>query len=553
MRIVTRHAPASALVEQYLAGSPDETDLFGGGHPSDPGAWRSRIAEVDRHFDRAKRERLAGLLSGGGDEASRRRSRFVEHEGLAITTGQQPGLLAGPLFSLYKALTAAALADHLQDRLGRPVLPVFWMATQDHDWEEVRRTHLPDLDNELRTVELELPVDMPPHPFHAVRFDRALRDARQDLLACLPDSDFASTFRELLERTHADDRSLPDAEADLLESLLAEAGVFLFRPEQPDAARAALPVLMDEIHHAEGREHALERRGTEIRAAGHDLQVALLERGVNVFLQGDRGRRRLFRTEQDTFGTRHGDLEFTAEELESIGNESPERLSPNVLLRPVVESVLIPTVCYVAGPGESAYFPQTAPLFAARDRSPPIVHPRLSAFLVESKVDKVLDKFGLAIEELAQPHHELAGRIARDEIPAPIRSSMGSLRGEIARRTRELAESMAELDSTLKGTVDGVRNQSFSAMDDLEKKVTQAVKRENEIALEQLDKAQLHLYPGGTAQERMLSPFYYLFRYGSDLITRLRSAADDVLVLPSELGSGTDHADRAPTGAESRR
>ncbi len=524
MRIQTRPIAGPRLVRDYLSGDASTLELFG--VPATD-AFGEKAAEVERTFPADGRARLARILRGGGGDRDRRLERFVQEEGFAVTTGQQPGLLGGPLFTLYKAFSAAALARHLEPELGRPVLPVFWIASQDHDWDEVRRCRLPDLQNEL--AEVALPEGIPPHSFHIPDLGAELSRARDQLLEQLPDSDFAPEYRALLEGSHGRGGTLAEAEARLLEGLLAHAGIFILTPEHPEAADTAAPVLLEEARHALEREEALHRRGRELEAAGHELQVPLLAQGLNLFLRTEEGRERLFRAGDGPFRTRKSGLTLSLDDLEERVRERPADLTPNVLLRPVVESALVPTLAYMAGPGESAYFPQTVPLFEAAGRTPPVVRPRLSGFVLESKVEKVLEKFGLEIDELDRPFHEIAGALAREEMPADLRQALGALRGEIARGTRTLAEAVEALDPTLKGTVDGVRRQGFSALDDVEKKITQAIKREAEVAHAQVQKAQLHLFPLGVAQERVISPFYYLFRYGPAFLTAIEEAATSVV------------------------
>jgi uncharacterized protein YllA (UPF0747 family) len=151
----------------------------------------------------------------------------------------------------------------------------------------------------------------------------------------------------------------------------------------------------------------------------------------------------------------------------------------------------------------------------------PIVYPRWAATPVEAKIRKVLDKFGLEVEALDRPFHELAGEIARDEVPADVRSALGTLRASIGQGVGELQQALKAVDPTLKGSVQTVRGQAFAALDELERKIVQAVKREGETALAQLEKAQVHLYPGGKPAERVQSPFYFLARYGGALLDDL--------------------------------
>jgi len=199
-----------------------------------------------------------------------------------------------------------------------------------------------------------------------------------------------------------------------------------------------------------------------------------------------------------------------------LGRAAADRkaLSPNVLLRPVVESAVFPTLSYVAGPGETAYYAQLADYFDAFGIGMPVIHPRFGATAVESKIRKVLDKFELDIQDLGRPFHEISSELAREEIPESVRRAIATLRGAIGKGVGELQAAVREVDPTLKGPVQHVRSQGFAALEDLERKIVHAMKRENEIALAQLQKAQLHLFPEGKPQERVLNPFYYLVRYG---------------------------------------
>ncbi len=537
MKLVPHALKGSELVRRYLEGDPEALRFYPGGHPADPESYHARARTVAARFDREARERLAGMLTGGGADRETRLATFVEKRGFAVTTGQQPGLFGGPLFSVYKALTAAALARRLEARLDAPVIPVFWVASEDHDWNEVRSVTLPDPANELVELELPVPEGAADAPLHRVVPGAALEALREELLALLPASDFRPAVASALEAAYRNDATLPEAFATLLREELAEAGVFILSPESPEAQAAALPVLLAEAEGSIERARVLADRAAGIEAAGFQLQVPILEGGVNLFVEGARGRDRLFlenpgASDPPRFRLRRSGETLTMEALRALATEDPARLSPNVLLRPVVESVLVPTLAYVAGPGETAYFAQTPPVFEAHGIGQPVIHPRLSATVVETKVGKVLDKFDLSIEALARPHHEVAGEIVRDELPDDVRRAIGALRGALARGAKELADAVRGVDPTLVGPVDHLRNQGFSLVDDVEKKVVQARKRESGIALQQLAKAQLHLFPGGKPQERVFPAVYYTVRYGPAVRRAWTEAAEGALLLP---------------------
>ena len=250
-----------------------------------------------------------------------------------------------------------------------------------------------------------------------------------------------------------------------------------------------------------------------------------MEGGVNLFLEGPLGRERLYRENGGVRLHASGEV-LTLREVSTRATQDPSLLSPNVLFRPVVESAVFPTLSYVAGPGETAYFGQLGDFFRAFGMRMPVVHPRLGATVVEAKVRKVLDKFGLEPTALERPFHEVAGDIAREEIPAEVQAALASLRGAIGRGVGELQGAVKALDPTLKGPTQHVRAQAFAALDEVERKVVQAVKRENDIALTQLEKARLHLYPDGRLQERVFNVFYYLTRYGGAFLDEIHRSFD---------------------------
>jgi uncharacterized protein YllA (UPF0747 family) len=190
-------------------------------------------------------------------------------------------------------------------------------------------------------------------------------------------------------------------------------------------------------------------------------------------------------------------------------------------MRPVVESALFPTLSYVGGPGEIAYFGQLRDYFAAHGMAMPVVFPRWAATPVETKIRKVLDKFGLDVSALGRPFHEVANDVARDEVPADVRAALGKLRGALEGGLADLKRAATAVDKTLAGPVQQVGAQTHAALADVEKKIVQAVKRESEIGLTQLEKAQVHLFPLGKPADRVQSPFYYLTRYGGTLLDGL--------------------------------
>jgi bacillithiol biosynthesis cysteine-adding enzyme BshC len=460
----------------------------------------------------------------------------VSEGGFVVTTGQQPGLFGGPVFSIYKALTAAALARRLEEALGRVVLPVFWVAGEDHDWEEVRRVTVAGLSNELEDVEVPVPEGAKGSPLHRVSpASSALQDALQHLFTLLPPSDFVPELQQTLARCYPSGETLSAGFAAWMMEILGPAGVMILEPEKDPWVQDRIPVLLNLAQHATEIDRALGLRAEQLRASGGEPQVAYLPGGVPLFLEVDGIRERLFVQEDGPegprFRTRDGAEGWTLEALAQYVKADPAVLSPNVLSRPVVEAALLPTLAYVGGPGEVAYLAQTAPVFESAGVAPPVVHPRLSAVVLERKVEKVLDRFDLEIQDLGRPHDQLVASLVREDLPDSVQASLATLRTVLADPVAALHAAVKEVDPTLQGPTDALLSQFQHAVGEVEKKIVQARRRQVETALQQLQKAQTQIFPGGRPQERVFPALVYLARYGEEILHAWMKAAEGAVLL----------------------
>jgi bacillithiol biosynthesis cysteine-adding enzyme BshC len=529
VKILSRPFGGTSVARAWAAGETAATALFPG-DPASVDAYAAKADAADARFGTEDRARAAAALRGGGEGARERLAAFVERGGLMITTGQQPGLFGGPLYGLYKALTATALAARIGEALGRPILPVFWVASEDHGWDEVRTGHVVDMENRLEEVGLPELAAAGDRPLHRIPAGPEITEALSRFLSALPTTEFSARWAAVLQSAYRPERTLGDAFADVLGALTTANGLFFVQAHEPSLKTAAVPLLLREVRESAEREKALTERGRAISAAGFDLQVPVIEGATNVFLEGPEGRERLFR-DGDSFRLRGSNRRLSFADVEARAEDDSSVLSPNVLLRPVVESFLLPTLCYVAGPGEAAYLPQASPVFVGHGIEQPLVHPRLSAVVLEGKIEKVLQKFHLEVADLARPRDELAGRLAREEIPEDLATALRDLRGGLEANAAALKEAVARIDPTLAGPVDTLRTQSLGQVADVERKVVQSLKKKSEVAFAQVAKAQLHLFPNGAPQERVFNPFYYVVRY-DDLFLRELTALASKSVLP---------------------
>jgi bacillithiol biosynthesis cysteine-adding enzyme BshC len=509
----------SPLSRDYVQGETHLARFFEGNF-RDPASFTQKAEEVDQRFHKEAREKVASFVRPPSDAGKAGLDRFLAEDGYLVTTGQQPGLFGGPLYSLYKALTAIKLAKTLEPILGRPVLALFWVASEDHDWAEADHTYLMDRENDLHTFRVPEQGGKPSRPLHRIPVETGLESTVEKFLQDLPETEFTPSFLALIRGAYPSGATLSEGFTRLMEGLLGELPIVFADAADPALKGASQELLLRELAEAETKEALLHRVASHLEMDGYRIQVPILEGGVNLFLEGSAGRDRLYR-DGSAFRLNHAGTSLSLDEIRAQVKADPSVLSPNVLLRPVVESALFPTVSYVAGPGEMAYYAQMKDYFQSHGIRMPVIFPRHGATLVESKVGKVLDKFQLALEGLNRPFDQLAADIAREEVPPDIRRSLGEIRGAIGKGAGALTKAAQGVDPTLKGPVTNARNAAYQAFDEAEKKILQAVKRQNEIALGQLEKAQKNLFPGRKPQERVLNPFYYLTRYGPDLIPAL--------------------------------
>ncbi len=320
-----------------------------------------------------------------------------------------------------------------------------------------------------------------------------------------------------------------EAYVNLVLEWFARFDLLVVDASDPALKRISAPLLLAELEGSKESESAVREQKDRLVAAGYHAQVGVLPGATNVLYEDERGRERILR-DGGGWSVHYGAVRWRdAAALREAIEEKPERFSPNVLLRPVVESAAFPTLCYLGGPAEVAYFAQIGCLFQRHGVGMPLVRLRPGATLVEHKVRKVLDKYGLEPDDLAPPLHEVATRYARGEMPAPVADAFEALRNTVDGAFGRLEEASAEIDPTLRGPLASARGRTLREVGHFEKKVLRQLKQRNEIGLRQIGKAKANLYPGGTAQERVVNVASFLATYGPRLFDELlaRFAVDE--------------------------
>jgi bacillithiol synthase len=514
----------SRLVDDYIR---DEATLrpFFPAAPFDPASYRAKAAELRARFPADALSAMADAVRPLSDEARDRLAEIAGGRGYFVTTGQQPGFLGGPLYTVSKALTAIALARRLEGILEAPVLALFWIASDDHDWEEANHVHMLDTGNALRRLVL-VGRDRPPRSMGRRVLGEGAEIALGELAQILPPSEFAPDLLSLLRGAYRPDGSVASAFADTLAGLFAGYPLGLVDAQDSAVRRLGEPVIRRALTESSAHEEALVEQTGRLEEAGYDAQVSILPGASNVFHEDDlHGRERLLR-EDGAWSLKSSGRALSDVEVRALLERDPGRFSPNVVLRPVVESAIFPTLAYVAGPGEVRYLAQTRLLFDAHGVGMPLVFPRQSLLLIEAKVKKVLEKFGLEPSALLRPMQDLIAAVVRDDVPAEVQASLGRLRSALASGYADLSEQAKIVDPTLNSPIMGARSDALRSLGEVEKKIRQHVKLNRQTDLEQMEKAAMNLAPLGKPQERVLGVFQFLARYGSALMASMLGEID---------------------------
>jgi len=450
--------------------------------------------------------------------------RLRQPGALAVTTGQQPGLFTGPLYTIHKALSAAALARELEARWKRPVVPVFWLAGDDHDFAEASTASWIAADGSLASASLPpRPPEAPLTPMYRQPLGEGVHTALEMLAAGLPESEFRDATLGWIERHYRPDATVAGSYAGAMAELVGPLGVLCFDSTHPAAKRAIAPHLVRALREARELDDDLDRwaeaQGVTARTSG----ITVGDGAALVMLEASLGRDRLIR-DGDTFVTRRSRERFELAAIERIAADEPTRLSPNVLLRPAVESAILPTVAYLGGPGELRYLVLTPPVYQRLEipRQQPL--PRWSGVIVEPRVDRVLEKFGLALPDLFAPPGMVETRVVRSQLPEEVGAALERLRAALEREYGVLERAATDIDPTLARPTQAFRQQALAATQEVEKKLVQHLKRRQETELGQVARARTAVMPGGKPQERVLTVAPFLARYGPGLLAELTDA-----------------------------
>jgi bacillithiol biosynthesis cysteine-adding enzyme BshC len=503
---------------------------FFAGDPADRAAWTEAIARTQQHERR--RDDLAHVLAGQQERRqapprAREAARLLaDRRTVAVVTGQQAGLFGGPLFTLLKAMTALKLADQVSRDHGVPALAIFWIDAEDHDWEEVRSCTVYDADLTPRTVALPPRPGAEPAPVATVHLDDSILSTLDELEQILPGTDFRAWVLAGLRRAYTPGAGMADAFGSWLEQVLGERGLVVFDSSDPASKPLASQVFARELSMPGQTVKLAGLAGSDLIARGYHAQVHAQDDSLALFRLD--GGRRAIRQQDGRFVV--GDQQFAPAALVEQATTTPTGFSPNVLLRPVVQDTIFPTVCYVAGPNELAYLGQLRGVYAHFGVPMPLMYPRASATLLDSAALRFLNRYRLPLEALQAQDEAALNDLLRTQIPPAVEESLTEASRAIEAQMTRVIEAIPALDPTLEGAARSTLGRMQHDLQTLQGKMIHAAKRRHETLRRQFIHARALAFPSGHAQERTIGFVSFLNQYGPALVERLDEE------LPLDLG-----------------
>ena len=464
---------------------------------------------------------------GAGAETLRNIERLRAPESTAVVSGQQVGLFTGPLYTIYKALSAVKLAGCLTQR-GTETVPVFWLATEDHDWEEVQAAEFTACDGRLASTDVPAALHREGAPVGGVLLNESVSDTVQRALDLLPTTEFSPDLEGLLRDAYQPGRTHGEAFARLLTALVSRHGLVLLDPLDPSLKRLAAPLYSEAARRAPEIAAAVETRSRELEREGYHAQVYTSPDSFPLFIHLDGSRRALARNAEGRYqakGTKANDS-YTAEELAELAASDPTRFSPNVTLRAVVQDYLLPTIAYFGGAAEIAYFAQTAEVYRLLARpATPILH-RASLTFVERRTGRTLKRYDLQLADFFTGFDAVIARVVEEHLGTEQAHAFDRAETSINSAIVELGDNLRRFDPTLADALAHGTQKIEHQLAGLRTRFHRAQMARDRAANRQLERAYASLYPEKTLQERHLNITSLLARHGRYCLDWIYDAID---------------------------
>lgn len=457
-------------------------------------------------------------LKFGANDQTLKNIKLLENDDVfTVVTGQQVTLYGGPLLTVYKIITAIVTAEKLTNELGKKVIPVYWIADEDHDFDEVSSISILDGDvhteytlNHSNTIDNRVVEKV---------LGEHLKDFKRDVREALPETDFSDDLWTLLDQCYNSGETFGSSFGRLILQLFGKHGLILAGSNHDGIKKLLIKPLIRSVQDATEHQQILKDTSEALTENSYHTQVTV--QSSNLFHIGEDGSRVKLQNSGERWFKDGSQSSWSSEDLIREIESEPERFSPNVFLRPIIQNHILPVISYVAGPGEIAYYAQMRGFHQHFDKKMPVITPRYSATLIESSINRIIGKLPFEVHDYFDRIEDLEKNYLKQSDSPDLESIFKSWKSSVTDQSNIPITEVSKIDPTLRKSADKTVTQFFTELDKLKGKLYRSIKESEKVQIQRIQRVQNNLYPNRNLQEREVAFITYLNKYGLDLWDKL--------------------------------
>lgn len=461
----------------------------------------------------------------GGDEFTAQNIELLKSDNtFTVVTGQQVGLYTGPLYTVLKTITSIKLAKELKEKFPQfDFVPLFWLEAEDHDIDEANHIDIINKQNELVRIGFESQPDSedsskkPSKPVGSLKLDEMVNSINEQLRSNLIDTDFKNKLMDMITSCYHPEADYKTAFAKMMNELFRGYGVIFLDPSDAEVKRLLIPIFERELRTSPKLCETIISTSAELEK-NYDLQVK--PKVINMFFLHNGNRLLIEPRDEGRFALRNSKRRFENEELLNVLQENPELFSPNVVLRPICQDYLLPTVAYVGGPGEISYFAQFKPVYQHYGITMPVIFPRASATIIEGKIAKFMSNFNVKLEDIFHQSF-LVSKVVDKLSEVKVEDEVSKYSDELNKLFYDMRNMTARVDQTLLNTVDNMKERMKQNLEQFKAKLINSQAKKSDTTTSQIDKVVNNIYPDHQLQERVINITYFLNKYDDAFMKKL--------------------------------
>lgn len=517
----------SSLTQDYYY-NPDKVSPFYNGNFRKLSDFHKQAEKVRSHA--FQRKQLTAILEeqnrnyGCGSETLGNIHNLKQNQTCAVVSGQQVGLFSGPLYTIYKALTAVKLTEYLNKNDKGSFVPIFWLAADDHDFTEINHINLLNKNNQIEKIQCDSFSLSTKLPASKILLSQEINKCVRQLNNLTHDSEFKDEIISHLREAYEPDQSYVEAFGKWMTRLFKSYGLIFIDASHHGFKELGKSVFLKEIAEYSPSTLCAVETSKKLKQAKYNCQIQLREGILNLFFTDSE--RQSIGIKEDGYIIKDTQQTYSRDELFALMENKPYLCSPNVLLRPIYQDTILPTVAYIGGPSEVAYFAQMKGIYDRFSIPMPIIYPRKSISIIEQKIKNVLQKHNVNVQDFWHNFDQTIQTIIKKHIPLSIDKFFTSTASHLKQDFESIKKEIVSIDPDLESSADLTLEKINQQFKYLEKKILKAAKKQNEILIQQLHKVKNNLYPTNHLQERVLNIVPYLIKYGYPFIDKLYKTID---------------------------